>query len=334
MAPRDGALLGAEAGLRAAMQTPDEMDGADDRAEREEQALLAELMDDTEREIAAEAFDKEPEDNDGDTSIEDAAGEEEEPEDEEGDEPTPSPEEEIDDATGQPIAQFERGDLRVPLRQARDENRQLREQLARLEGRVDGLSQRPAQPPQPPQPRPDMFSDPEGWERAVRQEAADTARQALHEERVNAALAEAHERHGEEFAYAFRQFTAQTPSQETSALARRMVNSPDPGAFLMRWAEPILQDYRAERSAAEADRIAELLEANPELLDAITERLNGGTRQRGEPRAPRNPQPQPRSRRGPPSLNAAGGSNSARVGADPRGFDGSEQSIFDYAFTQ
>jgi hypothetical protein len=315
-------LLGPEAGLRAAQQTPE---GFDEAAEREEQRQMADAMGFTEKEIFTEALDAEMPEDDGDTSVEDAAGGDElqEEEDDEVDPAEATAEDEVEDGE-EPV---DRGDLRVPLRQARDENRQLRERLARLEGRVEGMGQ-PQPQQQPPPQRPDMFSDPEGWERQVRSEAANAAVREVHENRINAAFAEAHEAYGSEFEHAYRAFTAQPVDANSAALARRMINSPDPGAWLMRWAEPALQEFRAQRDADEAERIAQVLNDRPELFDQITAQLNGGAgRRRGLPETPA----QPRMRRGPPSLNGAGGSSNRRVGADPRGFDGSEDAIFRYA---
>jgi hypothetical protein len=314
-------LLGPEAGLRAAQQTPE---GFDEIEERREQDLIKNAMDDTEREIHSEAFETEPDELDGDTSVEDAAGGDEhgleEPEDEDIDPAEATAEDEIEDAP--------RGDLRVPLRQARSENRELRDRLARLEGRMDAQPQ--AQPQQQQQPpRPEMFSDPDGWERQIRAEAANAAVREVHENRINAAFAEAHDAYGSEFEYAYNAFTAMPVDANSAALARRMINSPDPGAWLMRWAEPGLQEFRSQRDAAQADQIAQILNDRPELFDEISNRLNGGRRNDGRPSRPQ-PQTQ-RMRSGPPSLNSAGGSSNRRVGADPRGYDRSEDAIFRYA---
>jgi hypothetical protein len=325
MAPREG-LLGAEAGARAAAQTPD-----DEAAERQEQELLRDMMGETEKEIYHEAFGEEPPENDGDTTLEDEAGDDdlEEPEEEEL-----SPEDEVDDeGLEEPAGEPDRGDPRVALRAERARRQELERQLAEAQGFREGVQSVPRQTQQEqPPPRPDMFSDPEGWERQVRAEAASAAAQQVHADRVNAALAETHEQFGDEFQVAFNAFTSQPRNQESSQLARRMVNSPDPGAFLMRWAEPILQDYRAQRQEQELERIGAMLEDDPGLRDAVISRLNG-RQPRAAPRGNRQPLAQRSGRRGPPSLNSAGGSGSSRVGADPRGFDGSDQAIFDYAFS-
>lgn len=331
-----GSLLGPEAGARAAQQTPDEFDEV---AEREEQSLLRDMMDDTEREIHSEAFGEEPPENDGDTTLEDEAGEDEiagEPPEEEDDDEL-SPEGEVDDGEEEQIdAQPDRGDPRVALRAERARRQELERQLAEAQGFRQGVESVPRQQQeqQPPPPPPDMFADPEGWQQHVRTQAVREAIDQVHRARVDAAMLEAHQQHGDEFQVAYNLFTSQPRNQESARLAQRMINSPDPGAWLMRWAEPQLEQYRVERQQSEVERISAMFDGDPALMDAVISHLGGNRqpRERGAPRGRPQPPTQRNGRRGLPSLNSAGGSGSSRVGADPRGFDGSEQSIFDYAF--
>ena len=343
MAPRSqSALLGADAGARAAAQTPEAFDEA---AEREEQRLISEAMDDTEREIAAEAFEQEPQDLDGDTSIEDAAGEDElaDEETEDEDEPAddeqaePSPEDEIDDATEEAEPQDRgRGDLSVALRQERERRQALERELAEARGYQRGVESIPRQTQQQeqPPPRPDMFSDPEGWERAVRAEAAQAAVQQVRGQFIQSAMEEAAAEYGQEFHYAWDRWN-QLPDSDPKKqeIGQRMGRSLNPGRVLMRWAEPLLEEYRAQQQNDMVERFMAMADENPQLLDALSARLGGGGRQR---QSAQRDTPQPRtqqrsSRRNPPSINGASGS-SGRVGADPRGFDGSEEAIFSYAF--
>lgn len=321
-------LLGPEAGARAASQTPDEFDEAQDRAERQ---LLAEMMDDTEREIFREAVELDPEDLDGDTSIEEAAGGDDLDPDAEDDEVDPAEATAEDEIEDEPEPQRGRGDVNVALRQERQRRQQLERELAEARGFQRGVESIPRQQeqPPPPPPEPDMFSDPEGFRDHLRRQAAEEATQRavaqVHQDRVNAALAEAHDQYGDEFAYAYRAFTSMPRDANSRLLAGRLINSPNPGQFLMRWAEQNgLEDYRAQERERRVSELRQVLENDPSLLDDLT----------GEAPQPRARQAQPQRRRGPPSLNSAGGSSNRRVGADPRGFDGSEQSIFDYAFNE
>jgi hypothetical protein len=118
------------------------------------------------------------------------------------------------------------------------------------------------------------------------------------------------------------------------------VNAPDPGYALMQWAEDTLdlENFRQEQAERNREQAARLLGVDPADLEGIApqqaQRRPSESQQRGQQdRAPaqRGRGTSPRL----PSLNSAGGvgregGNSRNL--DPRGFDGSEESIFRDAF--
>ena len=340
-----------------------------ERTEREFQLDVNQAVANTEGEIFEDALSDEPLENDGDTSLEEMGeglegddleegegpdeetGDKEADEETEGDEEEPAEGEEAeaaeDDEEEQPRDQQGRFEDRqppdrreIPLKAERDRRREAEERAERLErelaemrGRVDEVSRRVnAPPPQVEQPRPskpDMFADPDGYDRWVREEARREAQdlvsqriqayelqqQQVKEARVNANLAQAASSdRGWEFGAAYNSLVGldkQNPAHR--AIVQRIFDAPDPGKELFNWwDENGGEDYR-ERIRAQL----------------LPRQDRGNSRQRSQ--QPRHETRLPESlRRTPPSLNSARGGQRQEV-QDPEMMDDSDDSVFRFA---
>ncbi|HEX4828313.1 MAG TPA: hypothetical protein VFV12_08810 [Xanthobacteraceae bacterium] len=230
--------------------------------------------------------------------------------------------------------------------QANSETESLRYDLAVTQARLNDvmvqLGQQRVQPQQLQQPQlqptepPDMFADPEGFREYLRSEAVREARTITQQEfqlrelnRVEDSLqtAAAGPRRFE-FQEAYRRLTSLPRNAESARLVTGIVSSADPAAALFDWFEGNgADDFRAdiaEQLGFEVDRPA------PRRGDRSERRAS---REEFEPQAPRHETRLPQSmRRQPPSLNEArGGARRGGLDQDARGFDGSEDAIFDYA---
>jgi hypothetical protein len=337
-------------------------------AEREQATRINDAIRDTEKEISDYAMDAEPLDNDGDTSLEDmgeglegddldeeeeaeqgeAEEQEKEPEGEEGEQPEGEAEEASEQEAEAPAPdepQGDRGDVRgVPSARLREEAQRrraeteraatLERQLAEMQGRFNELSARVNAPPTtaqqaaPATPKPDMFADPEGYERWMKGEAAKEAdtriearmtafRQEQQQQREatlndNLALTAQGER-GFEFQAGYRALTSlDARDPQSRATVQRIINSPDPGQALLNWFEDNgAQDFRENI----ANQLGLVVPA-----------------QRGQRNAPntRQQQSQPRHEYRLPSLNSAAGGGRQQV-ADPEMMDDSDDSVFRFA---
>src|SRR5258708_28434740 len=189
--------------------------------EEAEAELYGEAIKATEQEVFDDALGLSPDENDGDTSLEqmdddDApTGDEEPTDEEEGEEPDESEEGEGDDEEGdpkedRPAGQDDRGQNRdqdrrgIPPGRLREESEARRTaeaerdaeraRVRELDARLRLIKQGNQPKPQQPE-RPDMFADPERWAAAQRAEIeANVA--ARH---VNASLADTREEHGGKF---------------------------------------------------------------------------------------------------------------------------------------
>src|SRR5258706_14131186 len=190
--------------------------------EEAEAELYGEAIKQTEREVFDDALGLAPDENDGDTSLEqmdddDApTGDEEPTDEEEGDEPDESEEGEGEEGEGgEPESpdqvrggdrQPEHGEDRrgVPpsrLREEADARRVAEAETRELRARLENLERNQRQPQKPQQQpeKPDMFADPEGWAQA--QPAEIEANFAARH--VNASLNDTAEEHGERFHEAY-----------------------------------------------------------------------------------------------------------------------------------
>lgn len=215
----------------------------------------------------------------------------------------------------------------------------LERQVAEMNGRLAELSARTnAQPPrqaEAPPPKPDPFSDPEGYERWVFDQAERRAESKLEQrfsqyeqrqqqreaQRVDESLAvAARGDHAFEFGAAYNALTSLDPrSPQSRATVARIYNAADPAAALFDWWE---QNGGPEYRERVYEQIAPRVQRN-----------GNGARQPQRQSFDQNAQPR-HVIRGPqrlPSLNSATGSNSQRV-SDPEMLDGSEESVFRSAF--
>jgi hypothetical protein len=316
----------------------------------------------TEMEIFDEAMDAEPDENDGDTSLEemgeDVDGEDldeedeaqdteqdtEEPprdseeEDEELDEEQEEPPEEAPEQAPEEAAQ-ERPQRGIPSSRLREEadarrrfeqeNTELRRQLAEINGRMTEMSARMNAPPPPrpeaPPPKPDMFADPEGYERWIRAEALRDSRNemALMREQMRQEMQQRDLYYAQQRAnMSFEAAEKRDPDKFDRAYGRLTVLR----ASNMQATEPIIQQLmQSADPGAELLRWWDSTDAGQDY-SARVRRYNGGQqRPRHETHLP-----ETMRRNYPPSLNAQGGSSRQRV-TDPEAYDDTDDSVFRFA---
>lgn len=203
---------------------------------------------------------------------------------------------------------------------------------------------------------PDPVIDPVGFREAIRKEFRDSTEQQVTSRVLASNFAMTHSAYdeagrGDEFEYAAGELNQMAlAAARNPALAqtvRSIVTARDPGRALMQWAEKELDldSFRAESQGNRLEQAARLLGVDVADLEGFAPQPAQGRErsrerqdsrqqeQRGQERRPA--QQQQRGRRL-PSLNSAGGAgreggNSRNL--DPRGFDGSEGAIFDFAMT-
>lgn len=328
-------------------------DGDDAESER----LIAGAIKETEEEIAREAFDDQEPENDGDTSLEQMENQEGDPiddagETEEEDEPEDDlyeADETLDALAAETTQPERRGDPAVALRQERAARRKLETDLAEMRGRLEEIGRRPATPVEKVEPveRPDPLINPKDWEKTIREEIRAEYRQEQTTARVEMTFADVHEAHGKDFDFAYQQLQ-EVGRQESAASGKSktvisIINAPNPGKALMKWAERKLAEGREARLN---DARQTLIDAGVDAadVDAILERRQGEQPSRQAQQANRGRREARQSTgdrreaihetRRPvrlPSLNSATGSAPQRQN-DARGLDGSEEAIFAYAF--
>lgn len=277
----------------------------------------------------------------------DADAEEDEEADEEQDETVAADEAEEEEPQRDERGRFEeqeRPDRReIPLRAERERRRQAEERAERVErdyaelrGRLDEIARRQNAPPPPVEQkqseRPDMFADPEGYDR-WRQERDDRRTQELVNQAIgafqqfqqqqqrarvdaNLELAARGER-GWEFGAAYvklKNVIDRDPNNPAvQAIRRRIEDSPDPARELFAWWDE---------------------NGGPEYREQVLTQLmphqdRGNSRQRST--QPRHVTQLPESmRRNPPSLNSARGGQRHEI-ADPEMMDDSDDSVFRFA---
>jgi hypothetical protein len=337
-------------------------------SEREYQATLNRAVEDTEAEIFADALGQDELDNDADTSLEDMgeglegeveddAEEEAEGEGEPG-EPEAGEGEEAEAAEGEPDegeqpqepprdqrGQFREREPAVPPYRLREQTERatmaeeraqaLERQVAEMNGRLAELSARANAPPprqqqaEPPAPKPDMFTDPDGYERWVLEQAErrvqgtieqrftqfQQQQQAREAQRVDESLAMA--ARGErafEFGAAYNALTSlDRNSPQARSTVSRIYNAADPAAALFDW-------WEANGGPEYRDQVYQ------QVAPRVQQRAGNGMRQ---PQQGQQQQPRHVIRPGQrlPSLNSATGSNSQRI-SDPEMLDGSDEAIF------
>jgi len=220
-------------------------------------------------------------------------------------------------------------------------NRRFDEMMARL-AQPQPQPQVQQQTPEKPAQKPDMFTDPEGYEAWVLQkaksEAVSQAQDVYRQNFVESSMADAHEAHGEEFVKAYENLTGINPVTKqvmrqvsrddpmTRAEVARIVNAPNPGRALMNWHK---QQTTLQRVGSDPDKFAEQIRTetrealmkDPEFRKQLLADLKSEAAQADNGR-PRN------VTRFPKSLGDASGSQSAQR-VNPADFDGSEEGIFE-----
>ena len=306
----------------------------DEAEERDEHRRFSAAKDETDREIFRDVLDgKEPEpEDDGDRSLENieedmAGGDPEDVEEEEEQEEDEQDESDEEDDGGEEADEGQAPEITEPQRNERSErfvpSNRLREETERRERAERELAEirargmpppQAAPPPQPPPQKPDMFVDPDAHDEYLIQQML--ARQ--HRLRQEVSMQEAAEEHGPDFHYAYNVLQQAVRRNDPTAhqIVAALNQSANPGRAFMRWAEPLLQDYRGQQEAEREQWLRDRFGVEPEELERRP------VRGQGQQRPPSSP------RRGVPSLNSAGSSGGPRTRIDPRGMDGSEEAIF------
>jgi len=307
-----------------------------------EEEIIAGAIAGTEQEIFDEATGQAEDENNGDRSLEemdDVPGETEEGDDDRGDDDLghDGQPDEGDEQDGEIDASEEEGEEpepepegrtgRIPSSRLREEaeRRRAAEQERdnfRAELAALRVAQQQARQPQQEQPaKPDLFSDPDGWaaEQRAQIERDLTARH------VNAALADAHDEHGEEFVAAYKALTSLNPSDPVArSTVQRIWDAPNPGKAVMRWygEQKILREVGGDPNAYK-QKVAQEIMSDPEFRRQILAEMRGEAT-RGDGGRPRTTTRLPRS------LNGAAGGGSMR-NSDPELYNDSDNSVFAYA---
>jgi hypothetical protein len=199
----------------------------------------------------------------------------------------------------------------------------LRERVARLEG-AQQQRQQPQQE-QKPQEFPDPVLDPDGFRRAVQEDAMHQARSAIEQDRmarVNAALSEASQgENGWKLRAAIDHIssTLDPRNPEHAKVVQGLVYSSDPvSSLISHWEKNGGRDYADEL-------FARMAQERGYRLPTARRQSQPQQRVAREDERPRN------VTRIPKSLNSAGGHGRRVQVEDPDLYDESEQSIFEYA---
>lgn len=312
---------------------------------------LEEMGDGLEGQVEAEEDEAGDEEKDEGDGVEDA-DEKADDKDDKSEEAEAKGEEAQRDDKGRFAEAEGKGDVRVPLKVARQQAREAEERAktaeterdavksematlnAKLDGILAGLNRPAPQAPkiQEPTQKPDMFADPDGYERWLRAdiERGHLERQQATESRlVEASMADARELHGEKFDKAYQALTSQNPQDPAArALVARIWSAPNAGRAMMNWwqQQETLREVGIDPGKYK-ERIAtetrEALMKDPEFRKQIIAEI------RGQASGANGGQPKNVTRI-PKSLSEASGGSSARErGGAP---DGSDRGVFEYAF--
>lgn len=320
-------------------ETAEQRQDREDREERELHRDLNAMQNETELEIGRFAFDDNanpaedpnaPED-DGDRSLEepddDFGGglpEEEQQEDAQDEtqdgEPEAEPEQEPEPQRPQRNEQSERFVPSSRLREERDARERAERELAELRMRQQHQPPPPPQQQYQPLPRPDAFADPDGRDDWNLQRTL----QAVRFQNIEQSLQSAAEEFGPDYQYVYR--TLQQGVQQNDPAAHQALNailqSPNPGRSLMRWGEPLLQEYQDQQEGVHREWLRERYGIDADQLEQRQQRAGqSGSRQANPPR------------REMPSLNSAAGNGRVmsrqRYGSDA---DMTDTEIFNDVF--
>jgi hypothetical protein len=300
-----------------------------ERQEQEESDQLASMHADTEEEIFKFGSSQQEDENDGDKSLEqmdDPSGVEDTDEGSEYEEP--NPDEATDDVSdGEPEGERrdEPDDRGVPswrLREETQRREQIERELSELRMRVDAQTIRPAQPPPEVPQTPDMFADPEGYTKHIIERTKQDALRDFRNEYSQRSYTAARARNQAEFDYAYRIAQSRRNDPMFQQDLAGIEASHNPGEAFMAWAEPHLAEFREQRDQERMQEFADVFGVDPPTFRQALAMVNKGT---GRPTA---------ARPNVPSLNSATRGGPTRERVDQRGIDGSERSVFDYAFSK
>jgi hypothetical protein len=308
----------------------------------DEAEALANAIAGTEDEIFSDAMDKEQDDNDGDRSLEEMDDDDSSSEDDEGDEDDEDSEGEADDGDDDEVGDDDdvsppadrKPEGRVPPHRLREET--ARREVAEAEARAaraerDALNARltalergapRAEAPQAPA-KPDIFADPEGYERYVIAQADRAAETRF----LNASLADAADQHGEKFTAAYKALTSLNSADPTDrATVQRIISAPNPGRAVMKWhsEQALLREVGSDPDAYR-QKVAKEIMQDPEFRQRVIDGMRGEAN-RGDGGRPRT------AIRIPRSLSEAGGrgGQSPRT-RDPDATNNTDASVFEYA---
>lgn len=337
--------------FRSAMDQPDPDEAEEGDRSREE------MGEGLEGQHEAEVAEDEGDEAEGEEGEADAETEGEEEVEAKEPEPKAKPEAERDDK-GKFVPRSrlneetsKRRELEETARVATERASKLESDLAALNRRLDELAARPVAQPQPvaakpepekPAPKPDMFADPEGYEKWVlaeaRREATQEMGKVVTERFVSASMADAHEQHGDEFVKAYENLTGINPvtQQVVRQIDRtdpvrmgeiqRVINAPNPGRALMNWQRQQATLARVGSDPAKFEEsirseTREALMKDPEFRKQLLAELRSeaATADNGRPR---------NVTRFPKSLSDASGGQSAQS-RDPSEYDNSEEGVFE-----
>jgi hypothetical protein len=279
--------------------------------EEAEAELTRAAIEETEQEVFDDALGNVPDENTGDTSLEEMDDQELDADEPEEEAEEAAAEDETQDAGEEPEVQDVRGEQQerrgsIPssrLKQEADARRTaeaerdtLRAQMGELQARMQLLERNgPRQPQQQqePPPAPDMFADPEGWARHREAQII----QRMEAQQVERSLQAARAENTEQFD---RAYNALAQANDPHALAQ-IRSSYNPGRALIDWhnRQQLLSDVGND-PAAYRERVRQELMADP----AIRQQILSGMRedaQRGDGSGPRT------RTRLPASLNGASG---------------------------
>lgn len=228
-------------------------------------------------------------------------------------------------------------ELEKERRERETERTSFKTEFAKLEGRLDQVL-RTQQPPAPKAEEaktdePDMFVDPEGhkqWIKDQIKQGVTAVKQEFSDLRINASMADAHEKHGKTFETAFSAVSALDQSNPAnSAVLRSIREAPNPGAKLMAWhrEQETLREVGPDPVAYVNRKVEEALAEkmkDPEFRKTMLADMQAEARGGTNGNRPRN------IIRNVPSLNGAAGRGDSQV--DPRAFDNSEGGVFASAF--
>lgn len=198
-------------------------------------------------------------------------------------------------------------------------------------GRVGQPQQQPA-PKVEEEPVPDIFADPEGYQRYMRNQVERTAhagQQQLEQLRVELSMQAAHDKYEGQFEEAYKAVTSLNKNDPVAQqTVRRIWSSPNPGKALMSWHNQVKtlsevgEDPTKYREKVEKDTRDKLLN-DPDFIKQVMEKMRGEAENAGG-------QGKPRVRFA-PSLNAARGGGMGQL-TDRRPQDGSDAGVFASAF--